>query len=154
MAKKTNSDIFSSVLYIIIGVLLFVFPGDMLKVGMAIAGVIFVISGILEILKKNWAGGAISLIIGIAIFVIGLTVTWIVLLVLGILLAVKGLVALIDALRRSPKTVLGILFPILTIIIGGFLAFGDALPVIVKVGGVLLALDGLLGLIGSVIRKN
>ena len=150
MAKKSNSELFSSLLYIIIGILLVVFRSETLGWAMTIAGIIFVISGILDVAKKNWAGGAVSLIIGIAILVLGWAAAQIVLLVLGILIAVKGLVALINVLKKKKKNALEVLFPILSIVVGLMLAFGNALDIMIVVVGVLLAIDGVIGLIGSV----
>ena len=149
MAKKKNSELFSSILYIIVGILLVCFPESALSWAMTIAGIVFVFSGILELFKKNWAGGAISLIIGIAILILGWVLAGIVLLVLGILIAIKGIVALIDVFKKSKKNALEILFPILTIVIGILLAFGNLTHIILIVGGILLAIDGVLGLIGS-----
>ena len=149
MAKKKNSELFSSILYIIVGILLVCFPESALSWAMTIAGIVFVVSGILELFKKNWAGGAISLIIGIAILILGWVLAGIVLLVLGILIAIKGIVALIDVFKKSKKNALEILFPILTIVIGILLAFGNLTHIILIVGGILLAIDGVLGLIGS-----
>ena len=149
MAKKNNSELFSSLLYIIIGVLLIVFRSQTLNWAMTIAGVIFVASGIIDVLRKNWASGAVSLIIGIAILVLGWLATQIVLLVLGILIALKGVVALIDVLKRSHKNALQVLFPILSIVVGLMLAFGNALDIMILVVGVLLTVDGILGLAGS-----
>ena len=149
MAKKKNSELFSSILYIIVGILLVCFPESALSWAMTIAGIVFVVSGILELFKKNWAGGAVSLIIGIAILILGWVLAGIVLLVLGILIAIKGIVALIDVFKKSKKNALEILFPILTIVIGILLAFGNLTHIILIVGGILLAIDGVLGLIGS-----
>ena len=146
--KKKNSELFSSLLYIIIGVLIAVFPGDALNWGMTIVGALFVISGVLDVIKRNFMGGAVSLIIGIAILVLGWTLTNIVLLVLGILIAVKGVFSLIDALRGK-KNVITILFTILTIAVGVLLAMGKALGYMVIIGGILLAVDGVIGLIGA-----
>lgn len=148
MAKKTNSELFSSLLYIIIGVLLVIFRSQTLGWAMTIAGIVFVISGILDLVKKNWAGGAVSLIIGITILVLGSTK--IVLLVLGILIAIKGIVALIDVLNKKNKNVLEIIYPILSIVVGLMLAFGNALDIMIIIVGVLLIVDGAIGLIGSV----
>jgi uncharacterized membrane protein HdeD (DUF308 family) len=72
----------------------------------------------------------------------------IVMLVLGILIAVKGVIALIDALRGRGNAIT-VVFAALTIAIGVFLAFGNAAAWIVIVCGVLLAVDGVIGLIGS-----
>lgn len=149
MAKKTNSELFASLLYIIIGILLVIFRSETLGWAMTIAGIFFVISGALDLIKKNWTGGAVSLIIGIAILVLGWVATKIVLLVLGILIAIKGIVALIDVFKKSQKNALEIVFPILTVVVGLMLAFGSGLDIMIIIVGVLLAIDGAIGLIGS-----
>ena len=154
MAKKTNSELFTSLLYIIIGVLLVVFKSQTLGWAMTIAGIFFIISGALDIIKKNYTGGAISLIIGIAILVLGWVAATIVLLVLGILIAVKGIVALIDVFKKSKKNALDFVFPALSVFVGLALAFGNALDWIIIIVGVLLAIDGVLGLIGSAKSKK
>ena len=149
MAKKTNSELFSSILYIVIGVLLCLFPADALNWTMTIAGIFFLISGALDLLKLNLIGGAINLIVGVAILVLGWTLTGIVLLVLGILIAIKGILSLFSALKKKNTNALDLVFPALTIIVGLMLAFGNALEWMVIVVGVLLALDGVLGLLNS-----
>ena len=149
MAKKQNSELFSSLLYIIIGVLLVIFRSQTLGWAMTVAGAFFVISGILDLVKNNWAGGAVSLIIGISILVLGWLAAAIVLLVLGILIAVKGIVALIDVLKKSRKNALDILFPVISVVVGIMLAFGNGLDIMIVIVGVLLAIDGVIGLLGS-----
>lgn len=149
MAKKSNSELFSSLLYIIIGVLLVIFRSQTLGWAMTIAGIFFVISGILDLVKKNWTGGAVSLVIGIAILILGWAAAQIVLLVLGILIAIKGVVALIDVFKKSKKSILDFLFPVLSVVVGLMLAFGNGLDVMIIIVGVLLAIDGVIGLIGS-----
>lgn len=147
--KKTNSELFSSLLYILIGVLLVLFRSETLGWAMTIAGIFFLISGILDLIKKNWAGGAISLIIGIAILVLGWTVAEIVLLVLGILIAVKGIIALVNVLKKKKKNALELIFPILSVVLGIMLAFGNGLDIMIVVVGILLVIDGFLGLMGA-----
>ena len=152
MAKKNNSELFASLLYILIGVLLVIFKSETIGWAMTIAGIFFIVSGALDLIKQNWAGGAVSLIIGIAILVLGWVAAQIVLLVLGIMIAVKGIVALLNALKKKGANALEIVFPILTVVIGVMLAFGNGLDVMILIAGCLLAIDGVLGLIGS-IRK-
>ena len=149
MAKKSNSELFSSLLYIIIGALLVIFRSQTLGWAMTIAGIIFVVSGVLDIVKKNFAGGAVSLIIGIVILILGWTVAHIVLLVLGIMITIKGAVALYEALKRKRKRLSMILYPILSIVTGLMLAFGNGLDVMIVIVGVLLIVDGVIGLVGS-----
>ena len=154
MAKKSNSELISSLLYILIGVLLVIFRDRTLGWAMTVAGVLFVVFGVLDLLKSNWAGGAVSLIIGISIIVFGWVLTEIVILVLGILIAIKGTVALIEAIRNFKKNVVDILFAVLTIIVGLLLAFGELLSVMILVAGVMLMFDGVLGLIGSAVKST
>ena len=149
MAKKTirtPSDIYTSLLYVIVGVLLIIFRNQMLGWAMTISGVFFIVSGILDVLKKNYTGGAISLVVGISIIVFGWLLAGIVLLVLGILIAVKGGVALFDVLRRKRVYARDIIFPAATMVAGLVLAFGNGLEILLVVAGVLLAADGFLGL--------
>ena len=84
MAKKSKVSVSTPVLYIILGALLVVFRSQMLNWAMTLAGLFFIITGIIDIAKKRILGGAINLIIGIAILVLGWALTNIVLLVLGV----------------------------------------------------------------------
>ena len=147
--KKTNAELFSAVLYLVIGLLLVIFRTQTLGWAMTIAGVVFVVAGVLDVVKKNIVGGAVSLIIGIAILVLGWLAAQIVLLVLGILIAIKGVVALLDALQKRKTTLLGVLFPVLTIIVGVMLAFGNGLDIMILIVGILLMVDGILGLLNA-----
>lgn len=149
MAKKKNSELISALLYIIIGALLVVFKESTLGWAMTIAGIIFIISGVLDLVRQNFAGGAISLIIGIAILVLGWLAVEIVLLVLGILIAVKGVVALLAIFKRKHNNALDVIFPVLTIAVGVMLAFGNGLGMMIMITGILLIIDGILGLIGA-----
>lgn len=149
MANKKNNELISSLLYIIIGVLLVIFRDQAPGWAMTIAGVFFVVSGIIDLCKRNFTGGAVSLIIGIAILVLGWLAAKIVLIVLGVLIAVKGVFALIDVFKKSRKNALEIVFPVLTIVLGALLAFGNGVGIIIAVAGVLLAIDGVIGLIAS-----
>ena len=146
---KKNSELFASILYIIIGALLMVFKSETLGWAMTVAGVFFIISGVLDVIKRNFIGGGISLVIGIAILVLGWLVVEIVLLVLGVLIAIKGVLALISVFKRPHQNALEIVFPILTIVIGGMLAFGNGLDVMIIIVGALLTIDGVIGLLGS-----
>ena len=150
MAKKQNNELISALLYIVLGVLLIVFKAQALGWAMTIAGILFVISGALDLIRQNFVGGAVSLIIGIAILVLGWLAVEIVLLVLGILIAVKGIVALLAVFKRKHSNALDIVFPVLTVAVGIMLAFGNGLDIMIVITGALLAIDGVLGLIGAV----
>ena len=55
------------------------------------------------LLKKNWTGGGISVLIGAAVLVLGWFLVEIVLFVLGILIAVKGVLAILEVVNRRGK---------------------------------------------------
>ena len=150
MATKKKSELFSALLYIAIGVLLAIFKEGVLDWAIFLVGAIFIVSGILEVVKKNYTGGAISLIIGIAILILGGFLKDIVFLVLGILIAVKGFVSLIDALKAKNKNALSIVFPVLTIAFGILLAFGNLVGSVIFIAGILLVIDGVIGLVGAI----
>lgn len=149
MAKKSSVNVSSPILYIILGALLVIFKSQMLSWAMTIAGIFFVVTGIIDLVKGRSASGAINLVIGILILVLGNTLLNIVLLVLGILIAVKGLVDLVEVLKRKKKNALQVVFPVIAIIVGIALAFGNLLGDLIVIIGVLLIIDGILGLVGA-----
>lgn len=149
MIKKPQSELFTSILYIAIGVLLAIFRSGSLNIAMTIAGVFFIISGVLDIVKKNYVGGAVSAGIGVAIIILGWLAAKIVLLILGILIAVKGVIALIEVIKKASKNVLEMIFPILSIVLGIMLAFGGGLDLIILIVGIVLAVNGVIGLLGA-----
>ncbi len=150
---KKNSALFTSILYIVVGAILALFPSTALGWAMTIAGIFFIVSGVLEVIKKNYTGGAVSLIIGIAIIVLGWVAVAIVLLVLGILIAIKGIVAIIDVIKADKKNALDFVVPAITTVLGLALAFGRGLNIIIIVVGILLAIDGVIGLVGELKKK-
>ena len=154
MLKKSNSELISSLLYIIVGVLLVVFRDRTLGWVMTVVGTIFLIFGALELLRKNWTGTAVSLIIGISIIVFGWVLTEIVILVLGVLIALKGVVSLIEALRQFKKNTVDIVFAALTIIIGLLLAFGELLSIMIAIAGVMLMFNGIIKLINASVKNE
>ena len=150
MLKKIDKNLFSAILYIIVGVLLIVFKSETLSWAMTIIGALFVISGVLDVIKRNYIGGGTSLVSGIAILVLGWLATKIVLLVFGILIAVKGVFALLDVLKKKKLEVIEILFPAITIITGLMLAFGNGLNILLVIAGALLAVNGVVGLLNAI----
>ncbi len=149
MAKKSRKGLSTPLLYIVLGALLVIFRTQTLDWAMTLAAIVFIVSGIVDIAKKRTSSGLVSLLIGIVVLILGWTIAGVVLLVLGVLIAVKGLVELINELKRSRVTVVGILYPALTMLVGLALAFGNGLNYMIVGVGVLLIVDGVLGIVGS-----
>lgn len=148
--KKVNrAELSSALLYLLVGLTLVIFRTQAIGLAMTLAGVFFIVSGVLELFYGNTVGGAVSLVIGIAIIVLGWTLMEIVLLVLGILIAVKGLLALNDELRRKKQSLPSILFAILTVLFGLLLAFGNGFDIILLLVGIFLLANGILGVVAA-----
>ena len=151
MAKKKSVSVSSPILYIVLGALLAIFRSSMLNWAMTLAGLFFIVMGIVDLTKKKTLGGIINIVIGVAILVLGWVITSIVLLVLGILIAIKGVTELVEVmkLKKKKRTFFKLIFPIITIIVGLALAFGNALDYVILAVGVILIVDGILGLVGA-----
>ena len=145
--KKNYSGLSTALLYILVGLTLAIFRTQAIGWAMTVVGAFFIVFGALDLLAGNWIDGAVSLIIGVAIIVLGWTLMSIVLLILGILIAIKGLLALNNELRKKKQSLLGILIPILTVIFGVMLAFGNGFDIIILLVGIFFIVDGVLGLV-------
>ena len=155
MAKKSvNSNLITALLYILVGIVLTAFGGEVLSWAMTIAGALFIIFGALELIKKNIIAGIISIVIGIVIILGGWLFLTLVLIVLGVLIAVKGVLALLKALKTKKKNWFDIIFAVLTILAGILLAFGNAADIIIRIGGILLIIDGALEILGKGLSKK
>ena len=149
MAKKPNVNLASPLLYIVLGALLVIFKTQMLNWAMTFAGLFFILVGLFDLVKRRSSSGIINIAIGVIILVVGWTLVNIVLLVLGVFIAAKGVMSLVEILKRPKKNALSIVFAALTIAIGVALAFGDLLGNLIVIIGVLLIIDGVLGLVGA-----
>ena len=149
MAKKQSMSLSSPILYILLGALLVIFKSQMLGLVMTIAGVFFIASGVIDLTKgRNFSGGA-NLVIGILALALGNTIVNLVLVVLGVLIAVKGLVDLVAVLKRKKRNAFLVVFPAISIFLGIALAFGNILGDLIAIIGILLIIDGALGLLGA-----
>ena len=155
MAKKSsNSELITALLYILVGIVLAALGGEVLGWAMTIAGALFIIFGVLELMKNNMLAGVVSLVIGIAIILGGWFLIELVLIVLGVLVAIKGIIALLAALRARKRKTVDVIFALLTIASGILLAFGNAADIIVRIGGVLLIVNGALEILGKGLSRK
>ncbi len=65
--KKKSTNLLNALLYIAVGIL-FCFGGmAALDLILMIAGVIFIVVGIIDLVRQNWGSGIVSLVIGAVI---------------------------------------------------------------------------------------
>lgn len=154
--KKINPNLTSALIYIILGVLFCIFKAGVLDWLMTIAGALFIVFGVLDLVRFATTSGIINIAIGAVILLGGWFFLEVVLLVFGILLTVKGAIALANALKALNKSAFDILFPALTIVVGIMLiaskwALMDWFFIIM---GVMFVIDGVLALLGKKIVKR
>ena len=119
MAKKSkvsDNNLLRALLYAVIGVLFCIFKGGILDVLLTIAGVLFIVYGIIECINKNILNAVVYIVLGALIIAGGWLFVEIVLVIFGALLIVSGIMDL-GKVAKSKKTV-NFLAPIVTIVVG------------------------------------
>ena len=150
--KKSNTKLntyLTAGLYAVIGILLIVLRGKSLDILMTIVGALFVITGIVDLLKGGeLLGSVIKIGIGAAIIIFGWTLTDLVLLIFGILLIVKGV---LDLLGLRGKGIKDMLPAIVTIVIGIMLVVSKwaLLDVICIIAGIVFIVNAVLVILGK-----
>ena len=119
---KTNGFI-SAILLAIVGVLFCTLRSQFVSALLTVVGVVLIILGILDLIGKKWALGAIELAVGIIIIACGWTIVDITLLILGIVLiiyAIYSFVCNIPKIKSANKydKVLFVLNPLIMLVIG------------------------------------
>ena len=151
--KKSHSNLVNALIYIVLGVLFCIFKAGMLNWMLTIAGIVFIVLGVLDLVKKEYISGAVSIGIGAIIILGGWLFVEIVLLVFGIMLAIKGGLSMIDAVKG--KSIVDIIFAGITIAAGIMLiiskwALIDWFFIII---GIILIVNGALELVGKELKN-
>ena len=141
-------------LYIILGAVLCMLGGGALSLALTIGGAVLIVFGIIEIIKKNVWAGIGCIVAGILAIVGGTYFLPVTLVILGVLVAIKGLISLIGVLRRKKKSAVDILFAFLTIIAGIIICFGYGADLVIRIGGIVLAVNGIIALVGGLSKIN
>ncbi|MBE6694462.1 MAG: hypothetical protein E7589_06840 [Ruminococcaceae bacterium] len=154
--KKSHSNLVNALIYIVLGVLFCAFRSGMLAISLYIGGGVFIILGILDMLKKEYVSGAVSAVIGIVLILFGaFNLLNIVLFVLGIMLVIKGAVSLIEAIKG--KSVVDIVFAAITVTAGILLMVSNLVWAVIDIFliiiGVILIVNGVIELVGKELKK-
>ena len=142
-----SKNFLNALLYILTGLLLCIFRAQVLNVLLTVIGALFIAYGVIFLLRDEWTGGAVSLVIGIVLILGGWLFVEIVLIIFGILLTLKGVSDLVTAIRfRMP---LAIIFACLTLAIGILLvvSYWAMLDWFFILLGVIFIVNGILALL-------
>lgn len=145
-----NVAFFTSLVYIVVGLLLAIYRESVVSWMMTAAGVLLIVFGVIGIVKGNTVFGVMGLVTGILIIVCGWALVDLAMTVLGVLVAVKGFVDLVESLRMK-KNMLPVIYSVLTVVAGVLLAVSKwvLLDWFFIIVGILLVVDGFFGLLGK-----
>lgn len=150
MAKKSNNKIaLNAILYPIVvlvaGICMIVFGSNLLDIALYIIGALFVVSGIITLIKREFLAGIINLFIGIVIILLGSVLFNFAVLIIGILLLVVGIVGIVKLIIDKRKEILNYVAPIVMILVGVLLVWGNFkqfLDIIIMAAGICLIIYG------------
>lgn len=145
-SKSALSSFLTAVAYIAIGVLFIIKQAALIDWIMIVAGALFILQGLFDIIKnKETITGIVKIIIGAALILCGVipALSAYALIALGVLLILNAIMTFFS----SPKNIFTILAFVLTVIVGLALVapqlFGFSLPWIFYIIGGVLVVNGL-----------
>lgn len=151
-SKSALSYLLTALAYIAIGVLLIIKQAALIMWIMIVAGALFILQGLFDIIKnKETLTGLVKIIIGTALILCGVipALSAYALIALGALLILNAILTFFS----SPKNIFSIIAFVLTIVVGLALAapqlFGFSIPWVFYVIGVILIINGLVLLFGK-----
>ena len=151
MAKKVNNSllaVITAIAYIVIGALFIIMKKGALDYIIWIAGIFFVVQGVIDLLfTPKKVVGIAEIAIGAIILIVGAAnIANIALIVLGVLIAANGVMSLI----YGPKIFFSILMSVFTIVVGVLLICSNwATAWLFIILGVFFIVDGILVLFGK-----
>ena len=159
---KDRSSLFNAILSIIMGILFCIYRGGVIGIATTIIGVLILIIGVLSLISADVIGGLIYIVLGIVIIVFGWAIAKIAIYVLAVILIVIGIMQLVGYSKQNIKgtntgmTILIYAIPIIDIVIGVllFINLGGTVDWIFYVTGVLLIIDGIIGLFGYALNSK
>ena len=158
MSEKTKtfripSTLITSVLWILLGVILLVFPGESLDTLARILGIIVIAFGVLEAVISFVSGGAAGYFgvgVGVILVILGLVIVIrpdilisLLPVISGIIIGLHGIASLVNSFQLIGKDKywwVGLIFSILTVAFGALLLFRarDAANTVARIVGILM----------------
>ena len=158
--KKLPNNLIVSLATIVLGVLFIVLKGEVVSIAMTVLGVALIIAGVIDIVNKLTTEGVIKAVLGVALLVCGWTLVSLALYIMAAVLLIYGILLMIEIIKNMKKSdkiankVLKLVEPVVMIIVAACLLFnqGGAIAWVFILAGILLIVDGALGLVNA-LRK-
>lgn len=160
---KRTSQVISAIMTLALGILFVILKNEVIGIAMTVLGVALVILGVIDLIKLRLISGIIKILLAVAVFVIGGLLIDVAVIVLAVVLLIYGIMTLVKRITEKKKgrgalaVILGFIEPVICIIGSVFLltgGSGKAISWAIIVAGVLLIIDGIIGIIAACASKN
>lgn len=156
MTKKEN--LFSAVVSIVLGCMLIVMKGDIIRIALTVLGIAVLLSAVNSLICGMTNNGIIKAVIGICILVFGWMFINLALYILAAGIIVSGLLQISDIHKFAPVNLTGVqkclayAGPVFMVAAGACLLFnqGGTIAWIFIITGLLLVAEGVMQLIGTI----
>lgn len=147
---KNNSGLIRAIVSIVVGLLFIVKKGEIISLAMTLLGIGAIIMSIIDFVNRRNTKAIFEAIIGVFVIVFGWLVIDLAIYAIAIVLIIYGIMQIVAA-AQSNCDILELLSPIATAVAGVCLLFnrGSAISLVFIIAGILLFIDGVLGLINS-----
>ena len=158
---KNKGNLISSVLTILMGILFCVLKEGVIDIMMTVLGVLLIVGGVLALLTGDSIYGIVLIILGVVVIVFGWAIKEVIFYIIAALLILVGIAQLIGFSKQNIKGVNPIItlfiymVPVVRIVIGVLLFFNQhgTISWVMYVTGILLIVDGILGIAVDLIKK-
>ena len=158
---KNKGNLISSVLTILMGILFCVLKEGVIDIMMTVLGVLLIVGGVLALLTGDSIYGIVLIILGVGVIVFGWAIKEVIFYIIAALLILVGIAQLIGFSKQNIKGVNPIItlfiymVPVVRIVIGVLLFFNQhgTISWVMYVTGILLIVDGILGIAVDLIKK-
>lgn len=147
--KLHQNKLIQALVTIVIGALLIIWKTGVISICITALGVYFIVMGILDLVhKKDQTNAIIKIVIGAVAILLAWLLTQVAVIILGVVIALNGVVQILDIVKSDRKNnVIAWVAPVLSVLAGLFIIFGNGLDWAFIVFGVLVIIEGVISLI-------
>lgn len=154
--KLQGNKLLQALITIVLGALLIIWKTGVISIAITVFGVYLIVMGIIEIVqKKDLTTAIIKIAIGAVAVLLAWLVTQVAVIILGALIVLSGVVQILDIVKSNKKeenlvkTIMVWAVPVLSVVAGLFVIFGNGLDWAFIVFGVLVIIEGIISLIDA-----
>ncbi|MBR3137796.1 DUF308 domain-containing protein [Candidatus Saccharibacteria bacterium] len=164
LKKSAWSSIIESIATVILGILLIVWPNEVIRIIAYVMGAVLVVKGAYQVINyfvvkgqndffnNNLLGGVISVLIGVTLLILGEEIAHVFRIVIGIFLIYESLVRINTSIKLHAANINAwkyvLILALMMLIVGVFVTFYSG--AVVTLIGWMMILAGLIGIVGDV----